>query len=715
MLQTHGASTVPEGIRDQAAKGLDELSSISSSTCSTEERSILSGDTGRPIGRVTAMSAPQYDPVTPGMVVRWNGFTTLYEGDITMYQGQIATVIEDSSETFHSSQKLAEIPPGEYLIQINLVTSISQTFTVYRKQLEIIQPQYEPVSAGMVVRWVSAYATYEGSDGGASVSIHHGQIVNVVEDLSQGVQEITPEKHVIKIKHDLSSTEITVWRYQLEIVREFDAVSPGLVVRWVDPATTFLQIPDPVVDGQILKIENGQIVSVVEDLWKGCRQTALEDQMVKISAFSTVVDVYRRQLGIVEEFDSRYDNYVTTRNLPEQFAEFNNEKGKVLGMVVKELHAMIDNPKLIPKLVPPDLRERLNGFKQYGDDWAHVDFGDPQQGSSKVRAVPWLPKFVAVRSFIKNDSDAPPRTLPSVLGPLPSAEERRERRYSEPLFSKFLRPGDVVRYRGADRRMNPVVAEQALLEEPDILVANKMSGAVVSVGELADSPWNTPITIRFDSIPGSVFSILRGDLQFVRRALADGDTVKYVGRAEQLVGYFEEGLRLGGEKVDDLKFIREMVDRGVVRDDVSDPTSQSVMVQFEKRQDLNFDLPRVDLKLIQRRVLVAETRVQYRGNELLKKYFQLKGNTDMIRVYVLVPVGSRGAVEESYSAGKGLYTVIFDNLGENEESAFFVNVPGKDLVLETQAQHEQNSSQKGQELEPEVGREQNERPEPRTR
>ena len=77
-----------------------------------------------------------------------------------MHHGQIATVLEDVS---YNSQG---IPAGEHLIQINLVPSTkSQIFTVYRKQIEIVEQDFEPVSRGMVVRWVSAEAKYEEIDG----------------------------------------------------------------------------------------------------------------------------------------------------------------------------------------------------------------------------------------------------------------------------------------------------------------------------------------------------------------------------------------------------------------------------------------------------------------------------------------------------------------------------------------------------------------------
>ena len=113
-----------------------------------------------------------------------------------------------------------------------------------------------------------------------------------------------------------------------------------------------------------------------------------------------------------------------------------------------------------------------------------------------------------------------------------------------------------------------------------------------------------------------MFSMLFGDLQFVMRALVDGDVVKYVGKSKQLFGYFESG-----EKVTCISLGGNVV----VKDVISDPISESVTVQFEKRQDLKFNLPRADLKLVQRRYLPPGTRVQYRGNGvLLKKFFQLE-------------------------------------------------------------------------------------------
>ena len=136
---------------------------------------------------------------------------------------------------------------------------------------------------------------------------------------------------MIRIKHDLSATEIIVFRHQLEIVRDFEAVSAGMIVKWVDLNTSFLQVPDAVTGGENLQIANGQVVSVVEDPSTGSR-TSLGNQVVKIkipNSTATVVEVYRRQIEIVQEFDATANNYATTRNLPDQFAEFNNRKGIV--------------------------------------------------------------------------------------------------------------------------------------------------------------------------------------------------------------------------------------------------------------------------------------------------------------------------------------------------------------------------------------------------
>ena len=141
VLPTHAAaSSVPGGVRGQASDGSNDLSSTSctsrgnvpffllrqerrgSNNClplssifsatrsGSTERSIVSGDTGESVGRAaefdwprvgssqeTQVSThsqqshvrsphtmiPQYEPVIPGMLVRWIGFTTLHESDIT--------------------------------------------------------------------------------------------------------------------------------------------------------------------------------------------------------------------------------------------------------------------------------------------------------------------------------------------------------------------------------------------------------------------------------------------------------------------------------------------------------------------------------------------------------------------------------------------------------------------------------------------------------
>ena len=144
VLPTHAAaSSVPGGVRGQASDGSNDLSStgctsrgnvpfflrrqerrgsngsnnclplssiFSATRSGSTERSIVSGDTGERVGRAAEFDSPRvgssqetqvsthnqqshvksphtmiphYEPVTPGMLVRWIGFTTLHEGDVT--------------------------------------------------------------------------------------------------------------------------------------------------------------------------------------------------------------------------------------------------------------------------------------------------------------------------------------------------------------------------------------------------------------------------------------------------------------------------------------------------------------------------------------------------------------------------------------------------------------------------------------------------------
>ena len=65
-----------------------------------------------------------------------------------------------------------------------------------------------------------------------------------------------------------------------------------------------------------------------------------------------------------------------------------------------------------------------------------------------------------------------------------------------------------MRYRGPDLQINgdgkltPIVAADVSELQAEVLVENNMLGVVTSAGMCVDPPWNTPITIRFNKLPG---------------------------------------------------------------------------------------------------------------------------------------------------------------------------------------------------------------------